>query len=82
MRSQVDGSKTVGLDTLAAHWSSTFDVAERALRVASGCRIGLGFAARELDQCRGRLANERATTMQLLAVLARDAHITMRARGR
>jgi hypothetical protein len=75
------GSDTVGLDALAAHWSSTFDVAEHALRVASGCRVSLGLAAGELDQCRGRLASERATTVQLLAVLARDAHITMGARG-
>jgi hypothetical protein len=77
MRSQVDGSEAVGLETLADHWRSTFDVAAHALLVASGCRISLGFAADELDQRRGRLASERATTAQLLAVIARDEHLKL-----
>ena len=77
MRLHPDGSETVGLDTLAAHWRSTFDVAEHALLVANGCRISLGFAADELDRFRGRLASERDTTAQLLAVLARDEHMKL-----
>src|SRR5712671_6665039 len=43
------GSETVRLDTLAAHWSSTFDVAEHAVRVASSAEDVLQASA--LQQC-------------------------------
>lgn len=67
----------VDLDSLATHWRSTFDLAAHALLVANGRRISLGFAAAELDECTRRLASERDTTAQLLAVLARDEHLKL-----
>jgi hypothetical protein len=77
IRSHVDRSETLGLNTLAIHWSSAFDTAAHALLVANGCRISLGFAADELDQCRGRLASERDATGQPLAMIAHDEHVKL-----
>jgi hypothetical protein len=65
-------TQPVGLGELATHWQVAFDVAADALLVASGCRSSLGFGAQELDERRGRLARERDTTRQLLAVIAHD----------
>jgi hypothetical protein len=77
LRSHVDGPETVSLDTVVAHWRSTFDAAAHALLVANGCRISLGFAVDELDECRRRLASERDTTVHLLAVIAHDEHMKL-----
>ena len=76
--SRTDG-RSVSLDALAAHWRATFAVAADALRVASGCE-SLGSAARELDERKGRLADERETTLRLLDGIAREEHVSLQPR--
>ena len=57
--------------------AAAFAVAADALRVASGCRESLGFAARELDERKGRLVGERDITLRLLAAIAAEEHVSI-----
>lgn len=62
-------------DSLAVHWRLALGVAEDALVAVDACRASLGFSEHELNERRGRLAQERGAAYHLLDLAARQQHI-------